>query len=80
MVRAYNDWLSDYCSVAPDRLGGVAALSNRGVKEAVAEFERVAQMPGFVAVLLTCYPHGAPILKPEDDPLWAAIEASGMPI
>jgi len=80
MVRAYNDWLSDYCSVAPDRLGGVAVLSNRGVKEAVAEFERVAQMPGFVAVLLTCYPHGDPILKPEDDALWAAIEASGMPI
>jgi predicted TIM-barrel fold metal-dependent hydrolase len=80
MVRAYNDWLSGYCSFAPQRLGGVALLPNRGVPEAVAEFERVRTMPGFVAVQLSCYPHGDTFLSPEDDPLWEAIESSGLPI
>jgi predicted TIM-barrel fold metal-dependent hydrolase len=80
MVRAYNDWLSEYCSYAPQRLGGVAMLPNRGVKEAVQELERVAAMPGFVAVQLSCYPHGDTFLRDEDDPLWAAIEQTGLPI
>ena len=80
MVRAYNDWLSAYCAYAPDRLGGVAAIPNRGVREAVREVERVAQMPGFVGLLLSCYPHGDTRISPEDDDLWRAIEQTGMPI
>jgi predicted TIM-barrel fold metal-dependent hydrolase len=80
MVRAYNDWLSEYCAYAPERLGGVALIPNRGVAEAVAELERVSAMEGFVAVQLSCYPHGDTRLSPEDDPLWEAIEQTGMPI
>jgi predicted TIM-barrel fold metal-dependent hydrolase len=80
MVRAYNDWLSEYCSHAPERLGGVAAIPNRGVPEAVAEIERVAGMPGFIGLLLSCYPHGDTVISPDDDPVWAAVEASGLPI
>src|SRR5262249_33898095 len=49
MVRAYNDFLSEFCSYAPDRLGGAATLPNRGVTEAVAELERVAELPGIIA-------------------------------
>jgi predicted TIM-barrel fold metal-dependent hydrolase len=80
MVRAYNDWVSEFCSYAPERLGGVALLPSRGVKEAVAEVERVEKMRGFVAYLLQCYPHGDTELKPEDDPLWAALQATGKPL
>ncbi|MEX2099806.1 MAG: amidohydrolase family protein [Acidimicrobiia bacterium] len=80
MVRAYNDWLSEYCSHAPDRLGGVAMLPNRGVAEAVDEFHRIREMPGFVSVLLSCYPHGDTKISRDDDPLWEAIEASGVPV
>jgi len=58
MVRAYNDWLSEYCSYAPERLGGCAAVPSRGVAEAVAEIERTAEMDGFVGYLLSSYPHG----------------------
>lgn len=80
MVRAYNDHLSEFCSYAPDRLGGAALLPNRGVAEAVAEVERCMEMPGFVSWLLKCYPHGDAEISPEDDPLWAAIEQTGRPI
>jgi predicted TIM-barrel fold metal-dependent hydrolase len=77
MVRAYNDWLSEYCSYAPGRLGGLAAIPNRGVKEAIAEVERVLEMPGFVGLLLSCYPHGDVSIRPEDDDLWRVIAESG---
>jgi predicted TIM-barrel fold metal-dependent hydrolase len=80
MVRAYNDWLSGYCAHEPERLGGVAAIPNRGIKEAIAEVERVVDMPGFVGLLLSCYPHGDTKLRPEDDELWRVIEQTGMPV
>jgi uncharacterized protein len=80
MVRAYNDWLSEYCSYAPHRLGGVAGIPNQGLGEAITEVERIAEMPGLVALNLSCYPHGDTTLSEEDDPLWRAIEQSGMPI
>lgn len=80
MVRAYNDWLSEYCSFAPDRLGGSAAIPAAGVAEAVAEIERTAEMDGFVAYLLSCYPHGDAVLSPDDDPMWAILEEIGKPI
>jgi predicted TIM-barrel fold metal-dependent hydrolase len=80
MVRAYNDWLSEFCAYAPDRLGGVAAIPNRGIDAAVAEVERVADLPGIVGYLLTCYPHGSTAISPEDDPVWAAVQATGKPL
>src|SRR3954464_9306557 len=36
-IRAYNDWLSEYCSYDPHRLWGVALLPNIGLDTAVAE-------------------------------------------
>jgi predicted TIM-barrel fold metal-dependent hydrolase len=80
MVRAYNDWLSEYCSHEPSRLGGVASIPNQGVREAVTEVERITEMPGLVSLNLSCYPHGDTVIQPEDDDLWRAVEQSGMPI
>ena len=37
--RAYNDWLIDYCQVAPKRLIGIAAISVYNIDEAVKELE-----------------------------------------
>jgi predicted TIM-barrel fold metal-dependent hydrolase len=80
MVRAYNDWISEYCSYAPDRLGGMAAIPNRGVREAVAEVERIVDLPGIVGLNLSCYPHGDTTLQPEDDDVWRLVEQTGLPI
>jgi predicted TIM-barrel fold metal-dependent hydrolase len=80
MVRAYNDWLTEYCSYAPDRLGGMAAIPNRGVGEAVAEVQRAAGLPGIVGLNLSCYPHGDTTLQPEDDAVWAAVQETGLPV
>jgi predicted TIM-barrel fold metal-dependent hydrolase len=80
MVRAYNDFMSEFCGTAPDRLGGTALLPSRGVEGCLKEIERVVEMPGFVAFLLKRYPNGDLSIQPEDDAVWEAIEASGKPV
>jgi predicted TIM-barrel fold metal-dependent hydrolase len=80
MIRAYNDFMSEFCSTAPDRLGGTALLPNRGVQSCLKEIERLSNMPGFVAFLMQRYPSGEPSIVPEDDAVWEAVEATGMPL
>jgi predicted TIM-barrel fold metal-dependent hydrolase len=80
MVRVYNDWLSEFCGYAPARLGGLAVIPNRGVREAVMEVERTAEMPGLVGYLLNAYPHGNTVISEEDDPVWRTVVATGKPL
>ena len=80
MIRAYNDFMSEFCATAPGRLGGTALLPNRGTEGCLKEIERVSSMPGFVAFLMQRYPNGELSIEPEDDAVWEAIEASGMPL
>jgi predicted TIM-barrel fold metal-dependent hydrolase len=79
-TRAYNDWLSDYCSYAPDRLAGVAVVPITGLSDALKEFERALQLPGIRTALLPAYPDGTLQLAPAHDPLWAAFQAAGTPV
>jgi predicted TIM-barrel fold metal-dependent hydrolase len=78
MVKAYNDWISEYCGYAPDRLGGAALLPNCGVAAAVAEFERIAERPGIVCATINRYPHGDLDLREEDDAVWNALSDAKM--
>ena len=80
LIAAYNDWLAEYSAYAPDRLGGLALLPNRGVSEAIAEFERAMQMRGIVGAVMGCYPHGDLQISDEDDALFKALAAAGVPL
>ncbi len=73
MVRAYNDWLSEYVEYAPARFGGLAMLPNRGVGEAVAEIDRVWGRPGIRGFLMTAYPNGSLEPTADDDKVWGAL-------
>src|SRR5215475_7715824 len=44
IFRAYNDWLAEFCQVAPDRLKGIAMISLDDVSEGIAELERTAKL------------------------------------
>jgi len=79
-VRAYNDWLSDFCSYAPDRLFGVALMPFSGTRAAVAELERVADKPGIRGVHLLRFPSGGAYLSTEDDQFWSAANDAGKAI
>lgn len=77
-VQAYNDWLSEYASHDPDRLGAIALLPNRGRDMALAELDRVADRPGIKGALVGCWPHGDLEWSDDDDPVWEALVDAGM--
>jgi predicted TIM-barrel fold metal-dependent hydrolase len=78
-IRAYNDWLADFCSHAPDRLHGVAILPATGVDDLLAELD-FAVRRGLKAAMLSAFPGGSLEPNPElDDRGWAAIQESGLP-
>jgi predicted TIM-barrel fold metal-dependent hydrolase len=76
-VRAYTDFLADYCSIAPDRLIGCHTLPQTGVDDAIAEME-YARGRGLRAVVLQQWPNGGGGPAPEDDAFWAAALDLGM--
>lgn len=80
MVRAYNDWLSEYVEFAPARFAGLAAIPNRGSDAAVEEIRRVQGRPGIRGFLIGCYPNGTLEPMSEDDAVWGLLEELGLPV
>lgn len=70
-VQTYNDWLLDeFCSVAPDRLVGLALAPMTGVEDLLLEMKRTAEK-GARGIIISTYPNGGPTPTPEDDRFWA---------
>lgn len=81
-VRAYNDFLTDWSSVAPDRLLSVCATPFWDLDFAVDEVRRAAAA-GHRAVNMCSQPQnfGAPPLASRHwDPLWAVVAETGLPV
>lgn len=73
IFRAYNDWLSDFCSPYPNRLKGLAMVNVDNVGEAVRELKRVARL-GLVGALIPLRPMEMRYNHPNYEPLWAAAQ------
>jgi predicted TIM-barrel fold metal-dependent hydrolase len=81
IARAYNDWMRDFCSLAPDRMFGAAMVAPHDVSSAVEEARRCVEEFGFKAVFLAPGTVGRrPWHHPDYDPLWAEIERLDVPI
>lgn len=81
-IRAYNDWLIEWASVAPERLLPVALLPFFDVQESVKEVFRAKEL-GHRGIAMTGKPqlHGQPFLAEAHwEPLWSAIEEAGIPV
>lgn len=81
-VRAYNDFLTEWCAADPDRLLAVCATPFWDLDFAVAEIERAAAA-GHRAVNMCSQPQnfGAPPLGSRHwDPVWAAARDTGLPV
>jgi predicted TIM-barrel fold metal-dependent hydrolase len=81
-VRAYNDFLTDWCSADPDRLVPVTALPFWDVGASVAELHRCVER-GHRAVNFCNQPqdYGEPPLAHRHwDPVWAAAQEAGVSI
>jgi predicted TIM-barrel fold metal-dependent hydrolase len=73
--RAYNDWLFDFCSYAPDRLKPVALLSRHRLRDAEQELRRAVEELGMRAVTLRPNPvNGVTIGHKDFAPFWSLCE------
>lgn len=78
LVRAYNDWLSDYCAVDPERYIGLALAPSGGdAKVSAAEVERALKLPGMKGVQINKYPTTGQRLHPDDDVLFKTCVDAG---
>jgi predicted TIM-barrel fold metal-dependent hydrolase len=81
-VRAYNDFLSDFCATDPARLVPVTAVPFWDVEFAVAEIERCLAN-GHRAINFCNQPdsYGEPVLGNSHwDPIWAVAQEAGVPV
>ena len=81
LVRAYNNWLFDYCKAAPDRLKGVGLLGLNDIDAAVAEARRCIDELGMKALIVRPNPvNGRTFDDPVYDPFFGAIQELGAPL
>jgi len=78
-VRAYNEWLLEFCAAAPDRLFGHAVIPATGTADAVSELEWALQH-GYRGVLISTFPNGSVEPAAADDPFWARAQEAGVPV
>lgn len=79
-IRAYNDWLSEFCSADLERFAGIAMMPNVGAKVAVEELHRVMTLPGIRGAMLGQYPSGGLTIAEEDDAFWFEAEDLDVPV
>ncbi len=78
--QAYNRWLAEFQSAAPDRLFGLGQTAVLSARQTVADLEKIKQM-GFCGVMLPCEPAEAlEYDDPQFDPVWEAAVGLGLPI
>lgn len=81
LARAYNDWLAQFCSYAPDRLIGSAMISPFDISDAVDEVERAVTELGLRAIFIRSnLVNGKPWHDHYYDPLWDALEKHDIPV
>lgn len=79
MCRVWNDWAHERYAEHRARMLPVACIAPADVAGAVAEVQRVAAL-GFRSVFMPVQVAGRPYNRPEYDPLWAALQETGLPV
>lgn len=80
LCRAFNDWLADYCAVAPERLKGTPALPLQALPEALAEARRAVVELGMVALPLPVSVMGQNPDHPSVFPLYELAQELDVPV
>lgn len=78
-MTAYNRWLQEYCSHAPDRLFGAGQAAVKNATDAVDELADIKKM-GFKGVMMSGQPGEADYDDPSYDRLWAAAVDMELPL
>jgi predicted TIM-barrel fold metal-dependent hydrolase len=77
-LRAFNRWMADAASSAPQRLFGVAHLTLRDRVWAIEEIERIAGAGLRLAMVAPAPVDGKPLSDPSLDDVWSAFSDHGV--
>lgn len=73
IARAYNDWLAEFCSHAPDRLFAAAMIPMQDIALAEAEVRRIGDLDCFRSIFIRPNPYcGRSLHSRKCDPVWKA--------
>jgi predicted TIM-barrel fold metal-dependent hydrolase len=78
-VRAYNDWIAEFCDASVGRLIPQAVLPTTGVDDVIAETERALAL-GHRGVVISAFPNGTLDAAPEDDRFWSFAQEAEIPV
>jgi predicted TIM-barrel fold metal-dependent hydrolase len=78
-VRAYNEWLLEFCAASPTRLYGHAVMPATGVADAVSELDWALRQ-GYRGVLISTFPNGSVEPTDADDPFWNRAAEAEVPV
>ena len=78
--RVYNDWLSEFCAAAPDRLLGAGLLPFRGPIAWACEEARRAADTGLRSLSIPADIADQSYADPEFIPLWETLQDLGLPV
>jgi predicted TIM-barrel fold metal-dependent hydrolase len=78
--RVYNDWIMEYCAVAPERLYGVACIPTYDIDHGVAELQRCRQAGLPAAMVWQAPPPELSFATDHYERLWAAAQDLEVPI
>jgi predicted TIM-barrel fold metal-dependent hydrolase len=78
-VRAYNQWLLEFCEGSGGRLVPQAILPTTGLDDILEELAW-AVAHGHRGATISSFPNGSLDPKPEDDRFWATCQEAGFPI
>ena len=79
-VRAYNNWLRDFCSYDTQIMKGVGAINQHDPQEMVPELHRIVEF-GWKAVFLRPNPiKGRLLSDPTYEPFWGECERLGIAV
>ena len=78
--QVYNDWLSEFCSYAPDRLHGIAMISLWDIERGAQELRRAADLGLKGGMIWASPPLSRPYYHQMYDPLWETAQELSMPL
>jgi predicted TIM-barrel fold metal-dependent hydrolase len=79
-LRVYNDFMIDFCKVAPHRFWGLAMISLWNIDHAIAEMQRCCEAGLRGAAIWIAPPAALPYSEDHYEPFWDAAQALGVPL
>jgi predicted TIM-barrel fold metal-dependent hydrolase len=79
VYHIYNAWVAEFCASYPGRWAGLACIPNHDARVAAQEVEQAARL-GLKGADFDVVTASSPLWDRSWDPLWAALQETGLPI